>query len=224
MAGVAAMTPPVALSLSAMALTAACAALAPLAACGGLWLARATDPALAGIRVGLRPSSVILASGLALGLALAASPTTLAGFAICACLAGSAAADRDQLVLPDVLTLAACLLSLAFRPFAPFAPRIELLGAGVALYLMMTGFALAMRAWRGRAAFGQGDVKLIAGLGMVLPAGLIGPAVLAGAFSALAWACVPKRTGRHIALGLHLVVGSGVALGAAAAFPALLGH
>jgi leader peptidase (prepilin peptidase)/N-methyltransferase len=165
----------------------------------------------------------MLASGLALGMALAASPTTLAGFALCACLAGSAAADRDQLVLPDILTLAACLLSLAFRPFAPSEGRLILLAVGVGIYVLGVAFAWVMRAWRGRAAFGQGDVKLIAGLGMILPAGLIGPAVLVGALSALACACLPARgAGRAIPLGLHLVLGSAVALGAAAAFPSLL--
>jgi hypothetical protein len=98
-----------------------------------------------------------------------------------------------------------------------------LLGAGLGLYLLGTTFALAMRAWRGRAAFGQGDVKLIAGLGVLLPGSLIAPAVLAGAASALASACLPARTsGRAIALGLHLVIGSAVALGTAAAFPSLL--
>ena len=115
--------------------------------------------------------------------------------------------------------------SLAFRPFAPCASRLQLLGAGVGLYVLGIAFAWAMRAWRGRAAFGQGDVKLIAGLGMILPAGLIGPAVLAGAVSALASACLPaRRSGQAIALGLHLVLGSAVALGAAAAFPSLVGR
>ena len=213
------------LSTSAICLVAATAALAPLAASGGLWVARATDPALERISAGLRPSSIMLASGLALGMALAASPTILAGYLVCACLAGSAAADRDQFVLPDILTLAACLLSLAFRPFAPCASRLQLLGAGVGLYVLGIAFAWAMCAWRGRAAFGQGDVKLIAGLGMILPAGLIGPAVLAGAVSALASACLPaRRSGQAIALGLHLVLGSAVALGAAAAFPSLVGR
>lgn len=209
----------------AMWLAAASAALAPLAGSGGLWVARATDPALVRTSARLRPSSIALAAGLALGIALAASPTTLAGFLVCACLAGSAAADRDQLVLPDILTLGAVLLSLAFRPFAPTSTRLELLGAGVGLYFLCFAFALALRAWRGRAAFGQGDVKLIAALGVILPAGLIAPAVLAGAVSALASVCLPARSARPvIALGLHLVIGSAIALGAASAFPSLLGR
>jgi leader peptidase (prepilin peptidase)/N-methyltransferase len=208
-----------------MGLAAASAALAPLAANGGLWVARATDPALAGHSAGLRPSSMVLASGIALGLAFVASPTNLAGFALCACLAGSAAADQDQLVLPDILTLAAVALGLAFRPFTPTSSRLELLGAGAGLFVVGVAFALAMRAWRGRGAFGQGDVKLIAGLGMILPVGLIGPAILVGAVSALLWARLPARAPeRAIALGLHLVVGAAVALGAATALPTLLGR
>jgi prepilin signal peptidase PulO-like enzyme (type II secretory pathway) len=210
-------------SSSAMALSAGSALLAPLAASGGLWVARATDPALARIAAALRPSSMVLASGLALGIAAAASPTTLAGFAICACLAGSAAADRDQYVLPDILILAAVALGLAFRPFAPSADRLALLCAGIGVYLLGTTFALVMRYWRGRAAFGQGDVKLIAGLAVILPAALIAPAVLLGGVCALAFACLPPRTSaRAIPLGLHLVVGAGAALAAAAAFPSLL--
>jgi prepilin signal peptidase PulO-like enzyme (type II secretory pathway) len=206
-----------------MALAAGSALLAPLAASGGLWVARATDPALAQISAGLRPSSIVLASGFALGIALAASPTTLAGFAVCACLAGSAAADRDQYVLPDVLTLAAVGLGLAFRPFASTTDRLALMGAGAGLYLFGAAFAWAMRAWRGRAAFGQGDVKLIAAFGVILSPALIAPAVLAGAVCALTSVCLPTRAnGRAIPLGLHLVVGAGVALGAAAAFPSLL--
>jgi prepilin signal peptidase PulO-like enzyme (type II secretory pathway) len=212
-------------SPSAMSLAAASAILAPLAATGGLWLARATDPALTQISAGLRPSSVALASGLALAIVLAASPTTTAGFGVCAVLAGSAAADRDQLVLPDILTLAAVALALVFRPFAPGSSRLELLGAGLGRYVVAGAFAAAMRAWRGRSAFGQGDVKLIAGLGVILPAGLIAPAVLAGAASALTFASLPaRRSGRAIALGLHLVIGAAIALGAAAAFPPLLGR
>jgi prepilin signal peptidase PulO-like enzyme (type II secretory pathway) len=209
----------------AMCLAAASAILAPLAASGGLWVARATDPALARISAGLRPSSIALASGLALGIAAAASATTLAGVLVCACLAGSAAADRDQLVLPDILTLAAVALGLAFRPFASTSSRLELLGAGAGLYALFFAFALAMRAWRGRGAFGQGDVKLIAAIGVILPASLMAPAVLAGALSALASVCLPARSARPvIALGLHLVIGSAVALGAASAFPSLLGR
>jgi prepilin signal peptidase PulO-like enzyme (type II secretory pathway) len=214
----------VAPSASAIGLTAAAAVLAPLAASGGLWVARATDPALAQISVGLRPSSIALASGLAGGMALAASPTTLAGFAICVCLASAAAADRDQFVLPDILTLAAVVLGLAFRPLAPASSRLDLLGAGAGLYVVGLAFALAMRAWRGQSAFGQGDVKLIAALGVILPVGLIAFAVLAGSASALASVCLPlRRYARPIALGLHLVLGSAIALGAAAAFPSLRG-
>jgi prepilin signal peptidase PulO-like enzyme (type II secretory pathway) len=208
-----------------MGLLAASAAFAPLAASGGLWVARVTDPALAQISAALRPSSIVLASGLALGIALAASPTTLAGFAVCACLAGSAAADRDQYVLPDLLTLAAVALGLAFRPFAPMADRFALLYAGAGTYLLGTTFGLIMRAWRRRTAFGQGDVKLIAALAVILPAALLAPAVLIGAACALAFACVPPRTyAGVIPLGLYLVVGAGAAFGAAAVFPALLGH
>lgn len=213
------------LPTSAMGFMAASAMLAPLAASGGIWIARATDPALARISAALRPSSVALAAGLAVGIALAASPATAPGVLVCACLAGSAAADRDQFVLPDCLTLAAVSLGLAFRPFASSSSRIELLGAGLGLYLVGTVFALTMRAWGGRGAFGQGDVKLIAGLGVLLPPTLIAPAVLAGAASALASACLPARPSRRpIALGLHLVIGVGVALGAASAFPSLLGR
>jgi leader peptidase (prepilin peptidase)/N-methyltransferase len=210
-----------------MALAAVAAILAPLAARAGLWAARATDPALARISTTLRPSSIALASGLALALVLVldlAGPARPAGLLVCVCLAGSAAADREALVLPDLLTLGAEALSLAFRPFAPLASRRELLFAGLGLYGAGTAFAWAMRTWRGRAAFGQGDVKLIAGLGMLLPAALIAPAVLAGALCALASACLPSRSSaRAIPLGLHLVVGSAVALAAAPAFPALLG-
>ena len=219
------MAPGFPLPSGALCLAVTSGALAPLAASGGLWLARATDPALTQVSADLRPSSIWLASGLALGMTLAAPATSLAGFGICASLAGSAAADRDQLVLPDVLTLAAVLLGLAFRPFAPDSSRLELLGAGAGLYGLCFAFALGMRAWRGRAAFGQGDVKLIAALGVILPASLIAPAVLAGAFSALASVCLPLRRARPvIALGLHLVIGSAVALGAASAFPSLLGR
>ncbi len=215
------------LSPGAMGLMAASAVLAPLAACGGLWLARATDPALAGISVELRPSSILLAGGLALGLALAASPTTLVGSLLCASLAGAGAADRDHFVLPDSLTLAAVGLALVGQPFAPASSRLELIAAGGGLYVVGIAFAWAIRAWRGRAAFGQGDVKLIAALGVILPAPLIAPAVLAGSVSALVsagLACVglaPRGSGRAIALGLHLVLGSAVALGAATAFPSL---
>jgi prepilin signal peptidase PulO-like enzyme (type II secretory pathway) len=213
-----------ALSSSAMALAAGSALLAPLAASGGLWVARATDPALAQISAGLRPSSIVLASGLALGIALAASPTTLAGFAVCVCLAASAAADRDQYVLPDALTLAAVAIAFVFRPFTPTADRFALLYVGAGSYLLCTMFALFMRAWRGRAAFGQGDVKLIAALWLILPPALVLPAVLFGALCALACTCIPTRIAtRAIPLGMHLVVGAGLAFGAGAAFPALLG-
>jgi leader peptidase (prepilin peptidase)/N-methyltransferase len=191
------------LSTSAMGSIAASAMLAPLAASGGLWVARATDPALARISAALRPSSVALAAGLAIGIALAASPATAPGFLVCACLAGSAAADRDQFVLPDILTLAAVTLGLVFRPFAPSSSRLELLAVGVGLYVVGTAFAAGMRAWRGRAAFGQGDVKLIAGLGVLLSPTLIAPAILAGATS---------------------VIGASLALAAAAAFPSLFGR
>jgi prepilin signal peptidase PulO-like enzyme (type II secretory pathway) len=213
------------LSTSAMGFLAASAMLAPLAASGGLWVARATDPALARISAALRPSTVALAAGLAVGIALAASPATAPGFLVCGCLAGSAAADRDQFVLPDILTLAAVTLGLVFRPFAPSSSRLELLGVGVGLYVVGTAFAAAMRAWRGRAAFGQGDVKLIAGLGVLLSPILIAPAILAGAASALTSVCLPARTsGRAIALGLHLVIGASLALAAATAFPSLFGR
>jgi len=212
------------LSSSALGLAAASAILAPLAAQGGLWVARATDPTLARITARLRPSSIALASGVALALILTARPTTLPGCLLCACLAGSAAADRDQFVLPDLLTLAAAALGLAFRPFARSFSRAELLLAGAGLYAAGIAFAWAMRAWRGRGAFGQGDVKLVAGLGMILPAALIAPAVLAGAVCALVPACLPVRSSaRAIPLGLHLVLGAAIALGAAAAFPVLLG-
>jgi prepilin signal peptidase PulO-like enzyme (type II secretory pathway) len=200
-------------SPTVMALTAASAFLAPLAASGGLWVARATDPALSRISPHLRPSSIILASSLALGLVLAASPTTLAGFAVCACLAASAAADRDQYVLPDALTLAAVALAIAFRPFAPETGRFGLLYVGVGTYVLGAIFALVMRAWRGRAAFGQGDVKLIAALAVILPPELLLTAILLGALCALAFACIPARLHtRVIPLGLHLVVGAGAAL------------
>jgi len=206
-------------------LAAAAAGLAPLAACGGLWAARATDPALAHIRAGLRPLSMVLAAGLAIGLAVAAWPTTMAGALVCACLAGSAAADRDQLVLPDILTLAAVTLSLAMRPLAPLESRVDLLVAGVGLYVGAIVFAAAMHLRYGRTAFGLGDVKLIAALGAILPARLIGPAILAGGVSALACVGLPGRTAKPvIALGLHLVVGSALALGAAQAFPSFLGR
>jgi prepilin signal peptidase PulO-like enzyme (type II secretory pathway) len=195
-----------------------------MAASGGLWVARATDPALAQISAGLRPSSIVLASGLALGIALAASPTTLAGFAICVCLAASAAADRDQYVLPDALTLAAVMLAIAFRPFVPQAPRFYLVLDGAAAYFLGTVFALVMRAWRGRSAFGQGDVKLIAALAVILPGPLLPPAILFGSACALAFACVPARLcSRVIPFGLHLVVGVGAALVFGAAFPAYVG-
>jgi prepilin signal peptidase PulO-like enzyme (type II secretory pathway) len=208
-----------------MGLAAASAFLAPLAASGGLWVARATDPALSRISTGLRPSSIVLASGLALALAVAASPTTLAGFAICACLAASAAADRDQYILPDALTFAAVGLALVFRPLDPNASRFALIYDGAAVYLLGTIFARVMRAWRGRSAFGQGDVKLVAALGVILPAGLIGIAVLAGCGCALACALVPPGLApRVIPLGLHLVVGAGVALALAAAFPVIAGR
>lgn len=210
-------------SFGAIGLAAASALLAPIAASGGLWVARATDPALAQISAALRPSSIAVASSLALGIALAARPASAPGFLVCACLAGSAAADRDRFVLPDCLTLAAVALGLAFRPFASSSSRLELLGAGLGLYLVGTIFAVTMRAWRGRAAFGQGDVKLIAGLGVLLPLNLLAPAVLAGAASALASACLSARPSRRaIALGVHLVIGAGVALGADSAFPRLL--
>lgn len=216
---------PLTLCAHDLGLAATAAVLAPVAASGGLWAARATDSQLPHVSTGLRPTSAALACGLALGLALAASPTTLAGSLLCACLAGSAAADRDQLILPDILTLATIGLGLAFRPFAPSASRLELLGTGVGLYVVGVAFAAAMRAWRGRSAFGQGDVKLIAELGVILPAGLIAPAILAGAASALTFACLPARkAGRTIALGLHLVVGCALALGAAAAVPTLVGR
>jgi prepilin signal peptidase PulO-like enzyme (type II secretory pathway) len=207
----------VAFSFSVIRTAFAAAVFAPLAAFGGLWVARATDPALARISVGLRPSSIAVASGLGVGIALAAPAATMPGLLICGLLAGAGATDRDRFVLPDILTFAAVALALAFRPFTPSASRLQLLVAGGGLYGLGIAFAWAMRAWRGRAAFGQGDVKLIAGLGMILPAGLIGPAILAGAVSALASAWLPARgPARAIPLGIHMVVGTAVALGAAA--------
>lgn len=209
---------------SANGLMVASALLAPLMASGGLWVARVTDPALAQISAVLKPSSIFLASGLALGIVLAASPTSLAGYAICTCLAASAAADRDQYVLPDALTLAAVVLAIAFRPFDPTAGRLGLVYAGACVYFLGTVYALVMRAWKGRSAFGQGDVKLLAALAVILPAPLLPPAILFGCACALAFACIPARfCTRVIPFGLHLVIGVGAALLFGAAFPAYVG-
>lgn len=208
----------------ATALAAAAALAAPLAASGGLRLARATDPALTRISAALRPSSVGLASGLAVGIVLAASPSTLAGYAVCACLAASAAADRDQYVLPDALTLAAVGLALAFKPFTPVADRLGLVAAGAVTYGLGTAFALVMRAWRGRTAFGQGDVKLLAAFAVILPGPLLPAAILIGSASALAFYFIPPRGfSRVVPFGLHLVIGAGAALASGGAFRALLG-
>ena len=205
--------------------TVAAAVSAPMATSCGLWTARATDRALEDVTPYLRPTAMAFASGMAILLVAASAPTSLAGFIVCAALAAAATADQAQHVLPDALTLTAAAVALPFQPFAQQgAPPLRLLAIALCLYGAGCAFAWLMRRWRGASAFGQGDVKLIAAFGLILPLELVGPAVLAGCFSAiLVHALEGGDRSARIAFGLHLTVGFAVALAAAPFLPAAFG-
>lgn len=203
--------------------TVAAAVAAPVAASLGLWTARATDLALPEVTPLMKASTVALASLLALMLVVSTAPASVPGFLVCVCLAAAAAADRDQYVLPDALTLAAVAVALISQPFTPGTPRLQLACVAAGIYAMGSAFAWAMRVWRGPAAFGQGDVKLLAALGVILPAGLIGPVIIAGCISALLVSIAGNRSAPiRIPLGLHLIIGVAAVFPAFALLPASL--
>lgn len=122
-----------------------------------------------------------------------------------------AASDLIRFRLPDALTAALAALCLgAALPKGLFIYALAgaLLGAGAFMLLR-----LAYRAWRGREGLGQGDVKLMAGLGALTGPGGLPLLVLIASLGALAGTLL-LRQGR---LRGDLVLPFGAALSAAGA-------
>ncbi|WP_036521682.1 prepilin peptidase [Novosphingobium acidiphilum] len=177
----------------------------PFAALGGLWSARATERRLSSLPIVPHPKTVMLGAMLGAILTICAPTSGIALAVLCIALGAVATCDADTCIIPDTLVITIAGIGIVFHPFAPGFSSAYLALSGVVLFASSEVFARHMRKWRGRTAFGGGDVKLIAAIGANVGWIRLDVVLFAGCVSAIAWHGLDLR--KRFPLGPHLVAG-----------------
>ncbi|MEQ9261381.1 MAG: prepilin peptidase [Roseovarius sp.] len=173
-------------------------------------------------------------AGLALGALAAWAGAGLIGALALWCLLALTLSDLGSFRLPNPLTFALLLLALAVAAWPPgkgLSPELEslshaalgaALGAGVFLAI-----SIAYKALRGRPGMGEGDIRLMAGIGaLILPAagwqGLFMVTLIAGLSGIALGLLRALRRGRSLRARMRVPFGACLAMAASAVYLAAL--
>ena len=122
--------------------------------------------------------------------------------------------DFETGYLPDALTFTLVFVGLAVNMIDTIAPLPDALIGTVAGYLSFRVVGAIFHAVRGMEGLGQGDAKLLAGIGAWLGWLSLPIVVLAGALTGLAVAAIMRVRGHEISTATPIPFGPALAIGA----------